>query len=172
MMTRGQGIVMILFLMICACGSSTDTNQSMQRPATLSSAKEATHPTTAISRSAVVAARKNYQVEVVSFDASQEYGVELPYADMVRVRITNGSDIALPWLTLLTKRFDASGKMIGSSRKPAISVRDLKPGETAEVDFYPLGHLPGVKTITVEIEALIPPEVEQFFEELKGVTAG
>jgi hypothetical protein len=62
--------------------------------------------------------------------------------------------------------------MIGSSRKPAISVRDLKPGETAEVDFYPLGHLPGVKTITVEIEALIPPEVEQFFEELKGVTAG
>ena len=90
---------------------------------------------------------------------------------MARVRITNGSDIVLSALTLLTKRFDASGTMVGSSRTPAVSVRDLKPGETAEVDFYPRGHPSGVKKITVEIEALIPPDAERFFEELKGVGA-
>ena len=89
----------------------------------------------AMSRSSVIAARKKYSVVVVSFDASQEYGSEFPYSDMVRVRITNGSDIALPALTLLTKRFDASGKRIGSSRAPSVPVRDLLPGETAEVDF-------------------------------------
>ena len=56
--------------------------------------------------------------------------------------------------------------MVGSSRTPAIAVADLKPGQSAEVDYYPKGHLPGVKKITVEIEFLISPDNEQFFAKL------
>lgn len=148
-----------------ACGSSNTKTAPPSAPAT---ALAPAPP--AMARSAVIAARRKYRVKVVSFDASQRFGVEEPYSDLVRVHITNGSDITLPVLTLLTKRFDASGRMIGSSRAPAVPVRDLKPGDEAEVDFYPRGHLPGVKKITVEIEALISPNVEKFFEELKGTT--
>jgi hypothetical protein len=107
-----------------------------------------------------------FSVEVLSFDASQEYGAEFPYSDFVRLKITNGSDVVLSYLTVLTKRFDESGQMIGSSRAPSIYVEDLLPGQSAEVDYYPRGHLPGVAKITVEIESLVSPDVEQFFDEL------
>jgi hypothetical protein len=157
---------------MCACAPSS-TNVDRPKPAvTANATPEASVRGPSLTRTAVIAARKKYRVEVVSFDASQEYGTEFPYSDMVRVRVTNGSNITLPALTLLTKRFDGSGKMIGSSRAPSIPVRDLMSGETAEVDFYPRGHLPGVKRITVEIEALIAPDDEEFFDELKGVAAG
>jgi len=73
----------------------------------------------------------------------------------------------LSYLTVLTKRFDGSGKMIGSSRAPSIYVKDLLPGQSAEVDYYPRGHLSGVTKITVEIESLVSPDNEQFFDELK-----
>jgi hypothetical protein len=56
--------------------------------------------------------------------------------------------------------------MVGSSRKPPIEVRDLKPGQTAEVDSYPKGHLPGVTRITAEVEELVSSKDEQFFPEL------
>jgi hypothetical protein len=119
-----------------------------------------------LTREQVINARRKFSVQVVSFDATQEIGTEFPYSDFVRLRITNGSDVVLPNLTVLTKRLDKSGRMIGSSRAPAIAVADLKPGQGAEVDYYPKGHLPGVKKITVEIEALISPDNEQFFAEL------
>lgn len=108
-----------------------------------------------------------FTVEVISFDASQEYGTEFPYSDYVRLKITNESDVVLPYLTVLTKRFDSSGQMIGPSRAPLIYVEDLLPGQNAEVDYYPRGHLPGVAEIIVEVESLVSPDVEQFFDELK-----
>ena len=119
-----------------------------------------------LTREQVVEARRKFIVRVLSFDATQEIGTEFPYSDYVRLRITNGSDVVLPTLTVLTKRLDSSGKIIGSSRAPAISVADLKPGQSAEVDYYPRGHLPGVSRIKVEIESLISPENQQFFSEL------
>jgi len=120
----------------------------------------------ALTRDKVIEARRKYRVQVVSFDATQEFGTEFPYSDYVRLKITNGSNVLLPALTVLTKRFDRTGRMIGSSRAPGISVADLKPGQSAEVDYYPRGHLPGVEKITVEIETLISPEAAKFFDEL------
>ena len=135
--------------------------------ATIAATEEATSvPGRPVSREQVVEARRMFVVQVVSFDASQEFGAEFPYSDYVRVKITNGSNIVLPYLTVLTKRFDSTGRMIGSSRAPSISVADLKPGQSAEVDYYPRGHLPGVDKITLEIESLISPENERFFPEL------
>lgn len=119
-----------------------------------------------LTREKVIDARRKYQVKVTSFDATKEFGTEFPYSDYVRLKITNSSNVVLPTLTVLTKRFDDRGQMIGSSRAPALSVADLKPGQSAELDYYPRGHLPGVKKITVEIEALISPEDARFFEEL------
>jgi hypothetical protein len=125
--------------------------------------------TARLTRAEVIAARKKYDVHVVSFDASQGYGVELPYADLVRLRIINRASVALPQLTVLTKRYDARGRMVGSSRKPSIAVADLQPGDTAELDYYPRRHLPGVKRIAVEVEDLIDPEEEHFFPELQSL---
>jgi hypothetical protein len=125
-----------------------------------------TPSSTRLTRDEVIAARRKYQVQVVSFDATQQFGTEFPYSDYVRLRVTNGSTVTLRTLTVLTKRFDGTGRMIGSSRSPAISVADLKPGQSAEVDYYPRGHLPGVKKITVEIEGLISPKDAKFFKEL------
>jgi hypothetical protein len=119
-----------------------------------------------LTRQQVIEARRKYRVKVLSYDATQEIGSEFPYSDYVRLKITNGSKATLPYLTVLTKRFNRNGKMIGSSRAPSISVQDLKPGQNAEIDYYPRGHLPYVKKITVEIEALIAPDIEKFFPEL------
>ncbi len=138
-----------------------------EKPAVPSVSQSTVTPSLApLTRDTVVAARRKYRVKVVSFDASQEFGTEFPYSDHVRLRVTNGSALALPTLTVLTKRFDGTGRMIGSSRNPGIPVADLKPGQSAEVDYYPRGHLPGVKKITVEVEALISPEEAKFFKEL------
>lgn len=120
----------------------------------------------ALTRDKVVEARRKYRVQVISFDATQQFGTEFPYSDFVRLKVTNGSAVVLPTLTVLTKRFDGTGRMIGSSRAPVISVADLKPGQTAEIDYYSRGHLLGVKKITVEIEALISPEDANLFKEL------
>jgi len=119
----------------------------------------------------VLAARQKYVVRVISFDATQQYGSEMPYSDCVRLRITNGSTLRLPFLTILTKRYDAQGTMVLSSRAPSISTAGIKPGQTVEYDYYPRGHLDmvSVKKIKVEIEQLIDPEAEQFFPELQGV---
>ena len=119
-----------------------------------------------LTREQVIEARHKYEVKVITFDATQKFGTEFPYSDFVRLRITNGSNVVLPNLTVLTKRLDGTGRMIGSSRAPSIYVADLKPGQSAEVDYYPRGHLPGVKKITVEIEDLVSPDNEQFFAEL------
>lgn len=163
--------LVIALCLLYGCSAPREANRIDNSPTTAS--KQSPSPSSqTLTRNAVIAARKKYRVSVVSFDASQEYGTEFPYSDFVRLRITNGADVTLRSLTVLTKRFDGDGKMIGSSRAPSISVRDLMPGETVEVDYYPRGHLFGVKKITVEIEALIPPDAEQFFDELTGTAAG
>ena len=125
-----------------------------------------------LSRSDVVQARRKFDVEVLSFDASQRFGTEAPYADLVRLRITNNSDIVLPCLTILTKRY-ARGEMVGSSRAPSITTRDVNPGETVEYDYYPKGHLGDVvkvDRITAEVEGMVDPEEEQFICELQGTS--
>jgi hypothetical protein len=121
-----------------------------------------------LSRDQVLTARQQYAVEVVSCDLSQEYGTEFPYSDYVRLRIANHSNLKLPYLTILTKRYDENGVMVGSSRAPSIPIADLKPGQAVEYDYYPRGHLgPVVKKVKVEIEQLIDPDAEKFFPELR-----
>jgi hypothetical protein len=133
---------------------------------------KASSPDNVLTRSDVIRARRQFIVEVLSFDASQAFGTTQPYADYVRLRISNNSSITLPYLTILTKRYDAEGKMVGSSRKPSIPAQDIGPGETVELDYYPVGHfepyIAVVKNIGVEIEDVIDPDSEVFFPELSG----
>ncbi len=117
-------------------------------------------------REQVIETQRTFKVRVISFDATQELGTQFPYSDFVRLKITNTSKIVLDTLTVLTKRFDSNGRMIGASRAPSIPVHDLKPGQSAEFDYYPRGHLPRVKKITVEVEQLISKQDEQFITEL------
>ena len=58
--------------------------------------------------------------------------------------------------------------MAGWSRAPAIVVSDLQPGQSKEVDFYPIGHFTvvDVDRITIQIEKSISGEDRQFFREL------
>jgi hypothetical protein len=121
-----------------------------------------------LSRKAVIAARKKFTVAVVRFDALHEYGSGSDYA---RIRISNHSDKQLPVLTLRARRLDASGQLVSWSRGQ-ISIPDLLPGETKEVDFYPPGHFPGVSEIVVDIESVIDPRDEEFFTELPARARG
>jgi len=124
-----------------------------------------------LTREQVLAARKKFKVQVLSFDASQAFGTERPYSDYVRLRITNNSNVTLPYLTVLTKRYDASGRFLGSSRMPPIPTDNIKPDESFEYDYYPKGHFDAfiavTKKITVEIEQVIDQESMQFFKELQ-----
>lgn len=52
-----------------------------------------------LTREEIFNARKKFEVKVLSFDSTQEFGVEFPYSDYVRLRITNNSDLILPYLT-------------------------------------------------------------------------
>lgn len=154
-------------IFITSCGKDQSVPKQQTQTITPPAQSKAAAPTAPmITREQAIEARRKFQVKVVSFDATQAFGTQFPYSDYVRLEITNGSEVVLPNLTVLTKRLDGSGRMIGSSRAPSIAVADLKPGQSAEVDDYPKGHLPGVKMITVEIEALISPDSEQFFAEL------
>ena len=123
-----------------------------------------------LSRSQVIAARQKFTVEVVSFDASTQHGNSFPYANRVRLRVHNGSEVRLGVLTVRTNRWAADGKLVGWSRAPTLQVGGIKPGEVAESDYFPLGHLPGVAKITVTVERSIRASDEQFFAELKQAT--
>lgn len=115
----------------------------------------------------VLDARKAFSVEVIDFDARQEHGIEFPYSDYVRLRISNNSGYVLPYLTVQTVRFDGGGKRVGSSRAPSIKTSNIRPGEAFETDYFPRGHLPGVAEIRVEIEHVIDDKNMRFFKELK-----
>jgi hypothetical protein len=134
-------------------------------------------PPIQLKRKEVFEARKNFKVEVVSFDASKGYGTRDPvsgYTDYVRLRITNNSKVRLPYLTVKTVRANQFNEIVGWSRAPAIPVSHIKPGETAEVDYYPKGHLDSAIASVDKIVVVIEPEKEinaessHFFKELEN----
>lgn len=154
-----------------ACGSPPHPAQSNYTPPPIAAPAAAPKPPEpTLTRQEVMAARRQFRVQVLSFDASQGFGAGSSLSDLVRLRITNGSKVTLPCLTLMTKRYQR-GQLVGSSRLPTIPTKDLGPGESVEYDYYAKGHL-GVATvdkITAEIEGIIDPKAEQFFCELEGV---
>jgi hypothetical protein len=115
----------------------------------------------------IMDARKQFHVEVLSFDTSKRYGSTFPYSDYVKLRITNNSDVTLPYITPLTKRY-SNGRAIGWSRAPVIAVHDLGPKQSKTIDYYPHGHLSVVPVdkVTVEIEPTIDEEEMRLFKEL------
>lgn len=115
----------------------------------------------------VVDARRHFHVEVLSFDTSKRYGSKFPYSDYVRLRITNNSNVTLPYITPLTKRY-SSGNPVGWSRAPVIAVDDLAPKQSKTIDYYPYGHLSAVpiEKLTVEIEPTIDEADMRLFREL------
>ena len=123
-------------------------------------------PNTRLTDKQVLEARSKYKIEVISFDTSERHGSEFPYADFVRLRVTNTSIVVLPVLTVRTNRY-SRGKEVGWSRAPSIMVSDLKPGQSKEVDYYPKGHLDVVEVdrITVDIEKMVSSEDKKFFKE-------
>ncbi len=124
--------------------------------------------TNKLSKEEIIQIRRQFEVAVLSFDAKQKFGSEFPYSDYVRLQIKNTSDVTLPCLTILTKRYK-NGEMVGFSRAPSISTKDLLSGQVVEYDYYPKGHLDiDVDNITVEIEGIINPETEEFFCELNN----
>jgi len=170
--------------LLSACGNANGERENSQAPPPSATPADSAKPgastqaeqqpaavlPSTLTRAEAIRARRNYVVQVLSFDASQEFGTEAPYSDLVRLRITNKSDVVLPCLTILTKRY-SNGQMVGSSRAPSIPTADLARGESVEYDYYPRGHLDVVRVdrIAVEIESIINPDSEQFFCELQKV---
>lgn len=124
--------------------------------------------TSALTRKQIIDARREFRVEVLSFDTSKPYGSKFPYSDYVKLRITNNSSVTLPYITPLTKRY-SHGNQIGWSRAPVIAVHDLGPKQSKTMDYYPHGHLSVVTVdkLTVEIEPAIDEEEVRFFKELQ-----
>lgn len=173
-------VLTVCLLLLFGCGADKrqsegdNSTQSGNTGSDFQTATEnkATKLENALARPDVIRARRQFVVEVLDFDASQAFGTTQPYSDYVRLRITNNSNVTLPYLTILTKRYDAQGKMVGSSRNPSIPAHDIGPDETVELDYYPKGHFDPfiviVKKIEVEVEDVIDPETEVFFPELSG----
>jgi hypothetical protein len=156
-------LVALTALAAAACGEAP--------PASTPPAVPVVQAVPKMNRQDVLAARRQYKVKVLSFDAKTGFGSELPKSDLIRLRITNGSKVTLPCLTVLTKRY-AKGEMVGSSRAPSIAaVKDLPPGETVEYDYFAKGHFSltnvNVDRITVEIEGIVDPDDEKFICELQ-----
>lgn len=119
-----------------------------------------------LSREDIISARRSFKVQVVSFDASRQYGNEFPYSDMVELAVSNGSSVVLQTLTVLVKRFGGNGTLLGFSRI-GVTVSDLRSGSSVTRQVFPRGQLPGATKITAEIESRIAREDEQFFAELR-----
>lgn len=167
-------LIVASFLALAACDTSAERRDPF-RPTVNSQTVALPNSTSttsapALDRRTVMKARRRFVIQVLSFDASQQYGNEFPYSDRVRLKITNNSNVTLPCLTVLTKRY-AAGEMVGSSRTPSIPTRDIAPGESVEYEYYPRGHLDvvSVDRIGAEVEDVVSSENEQFICELQGV---
>lgn len=123
-----------------------------------------------LTKKQVLEARLKFKIEVLSFDTSKRYGSEFPFSDLVRLRVTNGSSVVLPFLTVRTNRYSKVAE-VGWSRAPAIPVGDLKPGQSKEINYYPKGHLDeiSVDRVSVQIESKISSQDQKFFKELEHV---
>lgn len=166
-----------ILVLVTACDNPAPKNDDSSKSVVHEQESEptnsnATSPLPALDRKTVMQARRQFKIDVLSFDASQQYGTEFPYSDRVRLRISNKSDVTLPCLTVLTKRYSA-GNMVGSSRAPSIPTRDIAPGESVEYEYYPLGHLDvvSVDKIAAEVEGVVRPEDEEFICELQGLSS-
>ena len=153
-------------IILSSCGQDSEKQKSQMQDVESATESGSQKEVEYYTEDEILQARKNFQVKVIKFDATSEYGTSFPYSDYVRLQVTNNSNITLPYLTVLTKRLDRNGKMIGSSRAPSINTSNIKPGESFEFDYYPKGHLPGVRKITVEIEHIIAEDSKEFFKEL------
>lgn len=122
-----------------------------------------------LSKAEVLAARAQYTVEVVDFDASAQIGSGYSTANSMRLRIHNGSRVRLSFLTIRVNRLGRDGSLMGWSRAPAVPVGHILPDSTAVVSYNSVGHLPGVAKMTVQVERDVKPSDEQFIDELKGV---
>lgn len=123
-------------------------------------------PAPKYTREEVLDARKKYQVEVLRFNKELTGSYDLR-TNMIRLKITNNSDIALPFLTVKTSRFGTDKEVIWA-RFPSIPVSNLKPGESFEFDYYARGAIEGkdIEKITVEVEQILDQQDEQFIKEL------
>lgn len=115
----------------------------------------------------ILDARRQFHIEVLAFDTSKRYGTAFPYSDHVRLRVTNDSDVTLPYITPLVKRY-SGGNAVGWSRSPVIAVHDLAPKQSKTIDYYPHGHLSivPVDRLTVEIEQTIDEDEMRLFKEV------
>ena len=155
----------VILLTNLANSSETIDNQ---QPKSATKSKFSDKQFSELTPNQIVAARREFKVEVLSFDTSKRYGSQFPYSDYVKLRITNNSRITLPYITPLTKRY-SQGRAIGWSRAPAIPVHDLSPRQSKTIDYYPHGHISvfPVDRLTVEIEPTIEEEETRFFKELE-----
>jgi hypothetical protein len=64
--------------------------------------------------------------------------------------------------------------VVGSSRLPSIPLSQIGAGETADVDYYPKGHLDSIIASVEKIVVVVEPEKEinteimQFFKEFEN----
>lgn len=114
--------------------------------------------------------RLQFAIEVIAFDAAT--GFDSGTADRMTLKITNGSQVMLPYLTIRTDRW-ARGENVGWSRRPSIDVSDLAPGYSKIIDYYPKGHLSAytlgplvIDRMTAGVERYIEREDRRFFPEL------
>jgi hypothetical protein len=118
-------------------------------------------------REQALAARKKFKVDVLWLDKESTYGTDpLRQTNLVRVRVTNNSEIVLPELTVLATRWSADGTLLGSSRAPRLPTENLKPSESAEFNYYSRWAMPGTDRMTIEVEQMLAPIDEQFITEL------
>jgi hypothetical protein len=122
-----------------------------------------------LSAQETLAARRKFTVELLGVDAHRIFGVQPPWSDRLQLRITNGSNVTLPFLTVLTRRWSADGTLLGESRVPSLIANEWGPGSTTEIDYYSRGHLnTAVARFSVEIEPSVDDANIADFRELGG----
>lgn len=124
-----------------------------------------------LTRKEVLKARRQYRVEILTYDPERTVGSGWNAGDMVRLRVTNRSPFTLSTLTVAFRRYTASGEMIGMART-WVPVNTIKPGQSAEFDQVVLGRLDGVTRMTATVESHISKRDEQFIHELSDPQSG
>lgn len=134
------------------------------------------------SKEEIIALRNLHSVEVLGWELDGSLVNDDPFKsyDIVYLKITNYSTEELPYITLKTTRYNATGEEQGWARSPSLYLGGLKPGETKEYNFKPLGSFydqdfiaivgeeAGITTrITVEVEPFVEDGDMRFFTEME-----